>query len=266
MEPRISLFGCDFDPVNLASALELVDRWIAERSTLRQAVGVNMDHLLKCNEEPRFASLVNRCDLVLADGQPVVWLSRRYGERPLPARVAVPDLMEAMFSFGDARGWRFYFLGAKDEQNAAAVENTRRRFPGMKIVGRHHGYYSVEDEPRIAADIAASGADVLLIAITSPKKEDFVDRNREALGPVFVMGVGGCFDILAGLHSRAPKLVRENGLEWAWRVALEPRRFGKRILHDLSFAKYMLRAERAGRGGGRPEGASGGSAPREPRP
>ena len=247
MDERIELFGCTFDPVTLASALERVDRWIAERTALRQAVGVNMDHLLKCNEEPRFAALVNRSDLVLADGQPVVWLSRRYGSRPLPARVAVPDLMEAMFHFGNARGWRFYFLGAKDEQNAAAVENTQRRFPGLQIVGRHHGYYGVEDEAGIAADIAATQADVVLIAISSPKKEEFVDRNREALGPIFVMGVGGCFDILAGLHSRAPRLLRENGLEWAWRILLEPNRFGRRILHDVSFAKYMLRQERAGR-------------------
>jgi N-acetylglucosaminyldiphosphoundecaprenol N-acetyl-beta-D-mannosaminyltransferase len=246
MSDRIDVFGCKFDPLNLASALELVDRWIGERSSLRQAVGVNMDHLLKCVEEPFFMELVNRSDMVLADGQPVVWLSRRYAARPLPARVAIPDLMEAMFHFGDARGWKFYFLGAKDEMNEAAVANTQARFPGLKIVGRHHGYYTVEDEPAIAKDIADSGADVVLIAITSPKKEEFVDRNREAIGPVFVMGVGGCFDILAGLHSRAPKLMRENGLEWAWRVVMEPKRFGKRIAHDFTFAKHMLRRERAG--------------------
>ena len=238
MSERIDVFGCQFHPYTLASALERVDRWISEREELRQAVGVNMDHLLKCVEEPFFMELVNRSDMVLADGQPVVWLSKRYASRPLPARVAIPDLMEAMFHFGDARGWKFFFLGAKEEMNAAAVANTRRRFPGLQIVGRHHGYYGVEDEPGIAAQIAESQADVVLIAITSPKKEEFV---------VFVMGVGGCFDILAGLHSRAPKLLRENGLEWAWRVGMEPRRFGKRILHDLSFAKHMFKAERAGR-------------------
>lgn len=246
MSDRIDVFGCKFDPLNLAQSIEQVDRWITARDTLRQVVGVNMDHLLKCVEEPFFMDLVNRSDLVLADGQPVVWLSKRYAERPLPARVAIPDLMEAMFDFGNARGWKFYFLGAKDEMNAAAVNNTQARFPGLQIVGRHHGYYTVDDEPAIAKDIADSGADVVLIAITSPKKEEFVDRNREAIGPVFVMGVGGCFDILAGLHSRAPKLMRENGLEWAWRVLMEPKRFGKRIAHDFTFAKHLFRRERGG--------------------
>ena len=113
-------------------------------------------------------------------------------------------------------------------------------------MGRYHGYYTEDDEPAIAKQIADSKADVVLIAITSPKKEEFVDRNRDAIGPVFVMGVGGCFDILAGLHSRAPKLMRENGLEWAWRVIMEPKRFGKRIAHDFTFTKHMLRRERGG--------------------
>ncbi len=241
MADRSELFGCQFHPVTLPAALERVERWISDGGALRQVVGVNLDHLLKCQEDDWFMQVVNRCDLVLADGQPPVWLSRWFAQPRLPERVAVPDLMEAMFTWGDARGWRFFFLGAKEEANKAAVEAVERRFPGLQVAGRHHGYYTQEDEPAIARQITESKADVLLIAITSPKKEAFIDRNRDALQVSIAMGVGGCFDILAGLHSRAPRILRENGLEWTWRAFMEPRRMGRRVIHDLTFGKYVLK-------------------------
>jgi N-acetylglucosaminyldiphosphoundecaprenol N-acetyl-beta-D-mannosaminyltransferase len=237
---RVPLFGCTFDRVTLDQAIGQVEAAIADRDTLTQSVGVNLDQLLKMQREPDFAKIILSCDQITADGQPVVWLSRLFRD-PLPARVPSVDIMDALLPVAARKGYKIFMLGAKEESVQAAADNIEKEFPGIQIVGRQNGYFTPEDEPEIAQAINQSGADVLLIAISSPKKEEFVERNRAELQVPFVMGVGGAFDIRAGLTTRAPIWMRKTGVEWVWRFAQEPRRMGPRIIDDLRFSRYIVR-------------------------
>jgi len=239
-DPKVQMFGVPFDRVDLDSAIAQVEAAIADRGTLTQSVGVNIDQLLKMQEEPDFAKIILQCDQITADGMPVVWLSRLFRD-PLPERVPSVDIMEALMPVAEKKGYRVFMLGTKEELLQKAADSFRKRYPNLQIAGTRNGYFKEEDEPEIVDQINAAKTDVLLIAISSPKKEEFVERNRANLDVPFVMGVGGAFDIAAGQYTRAPRFVQKTGLEWAWRVAQEPKRMGPRVLHDLKFGKYVVK-------------------------
>lgn len=237
---RVDLFGCPFDRVDLQQAVAQVEAAIAQRGRLTQSVGVNLDQLLKMQEDPAFREIILQCDQITADGQPIIWLSRLFGD-PLPERVPSVDIMQALLPLAAAKGYKIFLLGTKQELLDRAAAAMRQQHPGLPIVGQRNGYFQEADEPELVRQINESGADMLFVAISSPKKEQFVERNRAALQVPFVMGVGGAFDIAAGQYTRAPRLVQKVGLEWAWRVAQEPKRMGPRVLHDLKFGKYIAR-------------------------
>ena len=237
---RADLFGCPFDRVDLQQAVAQVEAAIAQRAKLTQSVGVNLDQLLKMQEDPAFREIILQCDQITADGQPIIWLSKLFRD-PLPERVPSVDIMEALLPLSATKGYKIFLLGTKQELLDRAAESMLAKHPGLPLVGRRNGYFKVEDEPEIVQQINESGADMLFVAISSPKKEEFVERNRASLNVPFVMGVGGAFDIAAGQYTRAPKLVQKIGMEWAWRVAQEPRRMGPRVLHDLKFGKHIVK-------------------------
>ena len=236
---RIDLFGCPFDRVDLDQALARVEGYLAaDDGVLRHSTGVNIDQLLKMKREPEFAEIIRACDLVTADGQPVVWWSRVVGD-PLPERVASIDLMYRLLARSAEVGHPIFLLGAKPDAVERAEARFRADFPGVVIAGSRDGYFTREQEPEVAAQISDSGATLLFIAITSPKKEELVGRNQSALKIRFALGIGGAFDIAAGITRRAPRWMQRAGLEWAWRTALEPKRIGPRVLDDLRFARYL---------------------------
>lgn len=238
---RVRLFGCTFDVVDMEAAVARVEAFIAS-GRMHQGVGVNVDQLVKMKGELDFKRIVGRCDLITADGTPVVWASWLFG-KSLPERVSGIDLFEALLPVAAARGYRVFLLGAKEDSLQGAKAEYLRRFPGLQIVGTRNGYYQREDEPEIAAQIRDSKADMLFIAISSPKKEEFVDRNREALAGVgFILGVGGSFDIAAGKVKRAPSWMGKVGVEWLYRFAQEPKRMYKRyFVDDMAFLGMMAK-------------------------
>lgn len=236
---QVDLFGCRFDVVDMDSAVARVEQFIAS-GRMHQGIGVNVDQLVKMKDEPYFKEIVGICDLVTADGTPVVWASKLFGKK-LPERVAGIDLFEALLPVAAQKGYKVFLLGTKPEILDKAREVYLERHPGLQIVGHHHGYYDRADEPEIARQIQESGAQLLFIAISSPKKEEFVDRNREALAKVgFVLGVGGSFDIAAGVYDRAPQWMAKAGIEWTYRLWQEPKRMYKRYLVEDSKFLGML--------------------------
>ncbi len=225
---RQHLYGFEIDAVTAGQALDRVEGAITTRAPLLVGV-VNAAKIVNSRRDPVLRQSVRQADLILADGMAVVWASRLVG-RPLPERVAGIDLMEGMLRRGALRGWRFFCLGATEEVNAAACAWIAAHHPGVVLAGRHHGYFSREEEPEVVAAIREAAPDVLLVAMSSPKKEDFLARWSATLEVPVCHGVGGSFDVLAGKVSRAPRVVQDAGLEWAWRVGKEPRRLWRRYL------------------------------------
>jgi len=222
------LLGVPIHAATMREVVGLVEESVASRRRLRIGV-VNAAKIVRMDRDPLLFQDVASSDLVLADGMSVVWASRLL-RAPLPERVAGIDLMLAILERGSARGWRVYCLGASEPVLEAATAEIGRRFPGVVIAGRHHGYFTESEEAEVALDIAASRADVLFVAMTSPRKERFLGRWAVQLPVPVCHGVGGSFDVLAGKVRRAPPAWQRLGLEWLYRVKQEPRRLWRRYL------------------------------------
>jgi N-acetylglucosaminyldiphosphoundecaprenol N-acetyl-beta-D-mannosaminyltransferase len=243
-EQRVSILGCPIDAITLEETVKRVEQAIAARATC-QHVSINAAKLVKFQSDDVLRDAVVGCELITADGQSVVWASRIL-RQPLPQRVTGIDLMHALFEAARSHGHRVYLLGAREqilERAAAEVEST---YPGISIVGRHHGYFGPEEEPELVASIAEARPDLLFVALETPAKELFLARNRERLGIPFVMGVGGAFDVLAGLRRRAPRWMRQVGLEWLYRLAQDPRRLARRYVVGNSQFIWLVARERLG--------------------
>ena len=243
---RARILGMEIDPVTLSSATERCARAISTRKTL--VVGVlNVAKLVQVQEDRPLRDAVAHCDLVIADGMPLVWASRLLGQ-PLPERVPGIDLFLALIREADREGWSIYLLGATQEVLDKVVERIRREYPSARIAGARNGYFSEEEAPAIAEGIRASGADLLFIGISTPKKEFFLDRWARTLGVPVCHGVGGSFDVFAGLVERAPERWQRLGLEWLYRVRQEPRRLWKRYLTtNTRFVLLLIRELMRGR-------------------
>ena len=220
------LFGVPIAAVTLPVALALVDQAIAVRRRLQIGV-VNAAKLVHMQQDAELRGDVLSSDVVFADGMSVVWASRLLGQ-PLPERVAGIDLMMGMLARASAAGYRVYCLGATPQVLDAVVRRIRGEYPGAIVAGYHHGYFDAGDEERIARDIATARPDILLIAMTSPKKERFLSKWSRHLDVPVCHGVGGSFDVFSGAVQRAPARWQRLGLEWLYRVKQEPRRLWKR--------------------------------------
>jgi len=237
---RRPLFGMWLDPLTLDETVQRCLDAIAADQLLEIGV-VNAAKIVNMRRNPVLRDAVAGCDVVVADGQSVVWASRILGAA-LPERVAGIDLFQRLLVEARERRLGVYFLGAKPEVLDTMIATVEQDLPGLKITGRHHGYFTDDDAPRIADEVAASGADMLFLGMTSPKKERFVAEYGERTGARVVHGVGGSFDVLAGVVKRAPRSWQRLGCEWLYRALQEPRRLGKRYLvTNVAFAALVVR-------------------------
>lgn len=237
---RRRLFGIGVDPLTMD---QTVASCVAATVGARQLeIGVvNAAKVVRMRRDPALRAAVAGCDLVLADGQAIVWASRLLG-RPLPERVAGIDLFLRLLAEAEQRGLAVYFLGARPDVLRRMLVELRRRFPALRVAGSRDGYYAESEAPAVADAIAAGGADLLFLGMASPRKERFVADYGRRTGASVVHGVGGSFDVVAGVVRRAPVAWQRAGLEWLYRALQEPRRLGGRYLTtNTVFAALVLR-------------------------
>ncbi|HMV17996.1 MAG TPA: WecB/TagA/CpsF family glycosyltransferase [Rhodocyclaceae bacterium] len=237
---RIQMMGCWVDNLTMEETLGTVENFI-HSGRPHQHVVVNVDKIVKASRDPVLRNIINGCDLINADGMPVVWASRLLG-KPLKERVTGVDLFESLMERSAEKGWRVFLLGAREEVVSRVAQIYPARYPGLTIAGYRNGYWKPEDEAGVANAIAATRPDILFVAISSPKKENFLARYQAAMKIPFAMGVGGTFDVAVGLVRRAPVWMQKAGLEWFYRFLQEPRRMFRRyFIDDMAFVALFAR-------------------------
>ncbi|WP_229215802.1 WecB/TagA/CpsF family glycosyltransferase [Duganella sp. CY15W] len=237
---RITMMGCAMDNLTMEETLQRVEGFIASGQP-HQHVVVNVDKLVKAQHDPELRRIINECALINVDGMPVVWASRLLG-KPIKERVAGVDLFESLMGRAAQRQWRVYLLGAREEVVAGVKQVYERRYPGLVVAGYRNGYWKPEEEAGVVDAISAARADLLFVAISSPKKEHFLGRYQEQMKIPFAMGVGGTFDVAVGRVQRAPLWMQRNGLEWFYRFLQEPRRMFRRyFIEDMAFIGLFLK-------------------------
>jgi N-acetylglucosaminyldiphosphoundecaprenol N-acetyl-beta-D-mannosaminyltransferase len=228
MKKRINLFGLPVDVLTMEETIILIENSIDQNKPIHHVV-VNAAKMVNAQKDVALRESIANCDIINADGQAVVWASRIL-KQPLPERVAGIDLMEELVKLAALKKYKIYFLGAKEEVVKKVVDKYSVEYGKKIIAGYRNGYFSKEDETVIANEIAQCKPDILFVAITSPKKEIFLNKYKDLIRAPFVMGVGGSFDVVSGLVKRAPTWMQQAGLEWLYRVYQEPRRMWKRYL------------------------------------
>ena len=226
---QIHILSTRIDNLSMGETLDIIDRNIQEKKQIHHIV-VNAGKIVAMHQDEQLRKDVNSADIINADGQAVVWASKFLG-KPLKERVAGIDLMQNLVKLAYQKKYKIFFLGAREEIVNKVVKIYQQQYTPEIIAGYRNGYFTKEDEFAIARQIAGSGADMLFVAISSPKKENFLNTYKNELKNVqFIMGVGGSFDVVAGKIKRAPKWMQNSGLEWLYRLLQEPKRMWKRYL------------------------------------
>jgi N-acetylglucosaminyldiphosphoundecaprenol N-acetyl-beta-D-mannosaminyltransferase len=210
-----------------------------------QHVVVNVAKLVHMQTDSELSDSVTACDMINIDGMGVVVGARFCGHK-VPERVAGVDLFHELLNMSAKQDFPVFLLGAKEAVVTKTTETVKTLYPNLSVAGYHHGYFFDDeaDEKAVVEKIKASGAKLLFVAITSPKKENFINKWQDQLGVNFVMGVGGTFDVVSGTVKRAPKWMQNYGLEWFYRIIQEPRRMWKRYLVTNTKFLFLLIKEK----------------------
>jgi exopolysaccharide biosynthesis WecB/TagA/CpsF family protein len=242
--PRITLGGLRLAVLDLEQTADLMIQMVFPQRRARRPLymtSANGEVLARCSTEPMTDRLFRTADLINADGQPLVTVSRFKSKTPLPERVATTDLFHAVARKAQAAGLTFYMFGADEAENEAAVANVRKMYPDLKLVGHHHGFLRGDALRAKVDEINALAPDYLWVALGVPYEQAFVEEFTPRLSNVGVIKTsGGLFNFLSGSRVRAPKWMQNVGLEWAWRIWLEPRRLFWRYLTTNPRALYLL--------------------------
>lgn len=201
----------------------------------------NGEVLARRHFDRRFAELIERSDLLSADGQAMIFASNLMTRCPLPERVATTDLYPIVASMAQDEGVSFYLFGATEEVNRATFDATRRQFPRLDLRGRSHGYLKGDALEAKLVEINELAPDIMWLSLGVPLEQEFVVRHAHLLPNVkMIKTSGGLFDFISGAKKRAPHWVQKAGLEWAYRFGLEPRRLARRYAATNPVALYLL--------------------------
>lgn len=248
----VRLFGTRIDPLRMTEAVSRLREWaVTPQEICRYVVTPNVDHVVLLNEHAGFRAAYADADLVVADGAPLIRVSRWLGA-PLPERVAGVDLTERMLGISDVgRPLRVYLLGGMPGVGQRAAQTIARRWPTVQVVGIDSPPFGFErsDEQNAAVlrGISAVEPDLLVLALGSPKQELWVHAHRTAIRARVALCVGATIDFLAGEKQRAPLWMRRAGLEWVHRLASEPSRLGRRYARDAWIFPRLVAREWWGR-------------------
>lgn len=227
MSERAEILGVKVDAVTMAQAVERVEKLIAAQKNSIVAT-VNAEMLLRATQDDDFKKILNSAELVVPDGAGAVWAARHLGYE-MPERVAGFDLVQELMKIAPAKGYKFFLFGASPGIADKAQIKAQELYPRIEIVGTRNGYFTAADEPEIISQIKNSKPDILLAALGVPKQEKWLAAHKDELNIPVSIGVGGTFDVMAGVVKRAPLWMQRAKLEWLYRAMSQPSRAGRLV-------------------------------------
>ena len=228
---RVDVLGVGVSAVSMEQAVAEIGRWVDEGE--RHYVCVTGVHgVMESQRDPALAAIHNASGLTTPDGMPMVWAGHRAGAGHM-TRVYGPDLMLELCALAAERGWSSYFYGGAEGVPELLAERLTARFPGLKVAGCYSPPFrplTPEEDEQVVARINEAEPELVWVGLSTPKQERWMAAHRDRLQAAALLGVGAAFDMHAGLLPQAPAWMQRRGLEWAYRLAKEPRRLWKRYL------------------------------------
>lgn len=231
---RVRILGLPVDAITYAEWLSLIGQWV-QGEAARHVCTVNPEFVMIARQDVNFYNILQRADLCVPDGVGLLWAARRQGT-PLPERVTGSDGVPIIAEQAAKSGWRLFFLGAAPGIAAEAAAILQARYAGLQVVDVYSGSPAPEEEDAIVARINAANADILFVAYGAPVQDKWIARNLTRLRMKMAMGVGGSFDFIAGKVPRAPQWMQRLGLEWLYRLYLQP----WRVVRMMRLPRFVL--------------------------
>lgn len=225
MTEKVKILGVGVDAVTMAQAVEKIESLINEKKISIVATA-NAEMLMQATEDEELKKILNSSELVVADGAGTVWAAHHLG-KDMPERVAGCDLVQELMKIAPKKSWKIFLFGAAPGVAEKVKSKVEKLYPGIKIVGVRDGFFSADDEPEIISQIKKAQPDILLAALGVPKQEKWVFKHKDELNVPVSIGVGGTFDVIAGIMKRAPLWMQKAKLEWLFRVMKQPSRAGR---------------------------------------
>lgn len=235
---RIEVLGVPVDCVDMQQSLERVDHML-KGNKAEAVIAVNPEKVIKAQNNPTLLTRLRQAGLLIPDGIGLVVAARLLGLGRME-RVPGSELMPAICDLAARKGYRIFLYGAATEVNCKAREVLAKQYPGLKIAGGRDGFVKDEDMSSVIHDINMSGAQILFVALGSPRQELWMEKYLPQLNVKVCQGVGGTFDVIAGKVKRAPTLFRRMQLEWFYRLASQP----KRLLRQTALPRFVLQVIR----------------------
>ena len=225
----IPIWGIKIDTFTAKQIVNIIEDNINGKRLPMQVTGVNSETIIRSQDDKFLQAAINASHIVNIDGISVL-LGLRILGYSVKERATCPDIFDILLDRANTKGYKIFFLGAQEEIIKEMIRKLHMKYTNLNIVGFQNGYFNFENEFEVAKMIKSSNADMLLIGISSPKKELFIKNHIKFMNVPLCFGVGGVFDIKAGLFKRAPYWMQKNGMEWFYRLIKEPRRMWRRYL------------------------------------
>lgn len=231
---RMKFMNTEIDNLTMDETLQAIDRLIKENKSA-YVVTPNVDHIVQLETNKELQDVYANASLILTDGKPLLWIAKMYGT-PIKEKISGSDLFPLLCKMAAEKKYRMYFLGAAEGVAAKAANNLTKRYPGLMVVGTYSPPYGFEKDvaemKRIIRMIKDAQPHILIVGLGCPKQEKFILKYKDKLGVPISLGLGASFDFEAGSIKRAPKWMRNCGMEWLFRITQDPKRMFKRYVID----------------------------------
>lgn len=235
MPKKVTILGVPVDVITMGEAVARIDGFIEKRTPVLVATA-NAEMLMRATHDGALRRILQGAAMVTPDGAGTVWAAHHLGHA-MPERVAGYDMVQELMREAPAKHRRIFFFGSAPGVADKAKKKAEQLYPGIEIVGTRNGFFTAADEPAIIEEIKAAHPDILLAALGVPKQEKWLAKHLSELSVPVAIGVGGTFDVMAGVMKRAPRWMQRAKLEWLFRGMMQPQRAGRL----LALPRFVLK-------------------------
>ncbi|SKA87517.1 N-acetylglucosaminyldiphosphoundecaprenol N-acetyl-beta-D-mannosaminyltransferase [Clostridium sp. USBA 49] len=240
-----NIFDVNINNLTWDELIDLVNKAVEDKNSSKYLLTINVDHVVKMQDDKVFYNIYKNADIVTADGMPIIWASKLLG-KPIKEKLSGSDILPKLLPLIEKKQYRIFFLGAAEGVAEMAANNIKKKYKNIQIVGTYspsYGFEKNEEENRkIINMIKDANVDILFVGLGAPKQEKWISKYKEEYKVPLSLGVGATFDFIAGNIKRAPKWMQNAGLEWFWRFIQEPRRLFRRyFIEDIKFFKIVAK-------------------------
>ena len=235
MPKKVTILGVPVDAITMGEAVARIDGFIEKRTPVLVATA-NAEMLMRATHDGALRRILQGAAMVTPDGAGTVWAAHHLGHA-MPERVAGYDMVQELMREAPAKHRRIFFFGSAPGVADKAKKKAEQLYPGIEIVGTRNGFFTAAAEPAIIEEIKAAHPDILLAALGVPKQEKWLAKHLGELGVPVAIGVGGTFDVMAGVMKRAPRWMQRAKLEWLFRGMMQPQRAGRL----LALPRFVLK-------------------------